>query len=139
MCGDGFAFTVRIRGEIDSVHTSGQLLQPGNNFLFAGDDDVFGFEVVLDIHAESALGQIFDVPERGLNGVAFAQILLNGFRLGGRFDDDESFWQWIPQLVETSTKVRSCQLSALSSRFCIDWIKDANILFTSTTPPTSRS
>ena len=88
MCGDGFAFTVRVRGEIDSVHTSGQLLQPGNNFLFTGDDDVFGFEVVLDIHAESALGQIFDVPERGLNGVAFAQILLNGFRLGGRFDDD---------------------------------------------------
>src|SRR5438477_4903178 len=98
MRSDGFAFAVRVRGEIDGVRVAGELLQAGNNFLFAGDDDVFGLEVVLYIHAERTLGQIFDVPERGLNGVAFAQILLNGFRLGRRFDDDESFWQMCPQI-----------------------------------------
>ena len=99
MRGNGFAFAVRVRGEIDGVHAKRQFLQLGNNLLFAGDNDVFGFEVVIDVHTEGALGQIFDVPERGLDGVAFAQIFLNGFRLGGRFDDDESFWQCVPRLV----------------------------------------
>ena len=46
---------------------SRQLLQLGENFFFAGNDDVVGLEIVVDIDAERALGQIFDVAERGLD------------------------------------------------------------------------
>src|SRR5205814_4091563 len=107
--------------EIDGVHAECQFLQLGNDLLFARNNDVFRFEVVIYVHTESALGQIFDVPERGLDSVAFAQILLNGFRLGGRFDDDESFWQMCPQIpfdgLEASTNQQllatSCVVLAL--------------------------
>ena len=86
--GNGFAFAVRIRRQVDRVHSACQLLQLGNDLFLAGNDDVLGIEIVIDVDAQRALGQIFDVPERGLNRVALAQILLNCFRLGRRFDDD---------------------------------------------------
>ena len=88
MGGDGFAFAVRVRRQVDGVRGRGQLLQLGENFFFAGDDDVLGLEVVCDIDAESALGQILHVAERGFDREAFTQIFLDGLRLGGRFDDD---------------------------------------------------
>ena len=88
MRGNGFAFAVRVRGEIDRVHADSELLQLGDDLLFTGNDDVLGIEIVIDVDAQRALGQIFDVPERGLNRVALAQILLNCFRLGRRFDDN---------------------------------------------------
>ncbi len=40
--GDGFAFAVRVRRQIDGVGRLRQLLQPGDNLLFAGNDDVLG-------------------------------------------------------------------------------------------------
>ena len=86
--GDGFAFAVRVRRQVDVVRGQRQLLQLGENFFFAGNDDVFGLEFVVDINAQRALRQIFDVTERGFDNVAFAKIFLNGFRLAGRFDDD---------------------------------------------------
>ena len=85
--GDGLAFAVRVGGEINGIRRDGQLLQLGDDFLFAGDDDVFGFEVIVDVDAQGALGQIFDVAEGSLDGVALAQIFFDGLRLGGRFDD----------------------------------------------------
>ena len=88
MRSDGFAFAVRVRRQVDVVRRLRQLLQLGENLLFAGDDDVFGIEIVVDIDTQSALGQVFHVAERGLDSEAFAKIFLNGFRLGGRFDDD---------------------------------------------------
>ncbi len=88
MRSNGFAFAVGIGSEIDGVDAEGQLLQLGQNFLFAGNDDVLSAEVVVDVHTQSALGQIFHVAVRGLDGEVLAQILLNGFRLSGRFDND---------------------------------------------------
>ena len=88
MRGNGVTLAVRVRREIDRVHAASEFLQLGDDFFFARNDDVLGFKVIIDIDPESALGQIFDVPERGLNREAFAQILLNCFRLGRRLDDD---------------------------------------------------
>ena len=65
-----------------------QLLQLGQNFFFARNDDIIGLEVVVRIHAQRALGQIFHVAERGFDSKSLTQIFLDGLRLGGRFDDD---------------------------------------------------
>ena len=86
--GDGFALAVRIGCEVDRIGRLRQLLQLGENFLFAGNDDVFGVEVILDIDAQGALGQVLDVAKRGLDRETLAQIFLDGFRLARRFDDD---------------------------------------------------
>ena len=88
MCGNGLAFAVRVRRQIDRVHRAGQLLQLGQNFFFPGNDDVVGFELVAGIHTQSALGQIFHVAERGLDSKSLSQIFLDGLRLGRRFDND---------------------------------------------------
>jgi len=40
------------------------------------------------VDAQSALRQVFHVAQRGLDRVSLAQIFLDGFRLGGRFNDD---------------------------------------------------
>ena len=85
---DGFAFAVRVRRQIDVVRGQGQLLQPGENLLLAGNDDVFRLEFVVDIDAQRALGQVFDVPERSFDGEALTQIFLDGLGLGRRLDDD---------------------------------------------------
>ena len=65
-----------------------QLLQPGDNFLFAGNDDVFRFEVIVDVDSERALRQILHVAERSFDSEALAQIFLDGLRLGRRLDDN---------------------------------------------------
>ena len=88
MSSDGFAFAVRVRREIDGVRRGRQLLQLGDDFFFAGNDDVVGLEIIINIDTESALGQIFDVPERGFDREALTQIFLDSFRLGRRFDND---------------------------------------------------
>ena len=48
-----------------------------------------GLELVLDVHAEVALGQVADVAVRGPDGVVGAQVLLDGLRLGRRLDDHQ--------------------------------------------------
>ena len=88
MRGDSFALAVRVRGEIDRIRRQRQLFQLGDNFFFAGDDDVIRLEPVGDIHTQRALGQIFDMTERSLDREALAQIFLDGFRLSCRFDND---------------------------------------------------
>ena len=85
---DGFAFAVRVRSQINVVRGLGQLLQPGQDFFLARDDDVLSLEILVDFHAQLALGQILDVAERGFDLVALAQIFLNRLGLGGRLDDD---------------------------------------------------
>ena len=79
MGGDGFAFAVRVRRQIDRVSGLCQLLQLGEDFFFARNDDVFGLEVVVHIHTQSALGQVFDVAERGLDRVTLAQDISGWF------------------------------------------------------------
>ena len=88
MRGYGFAFAVRVRGQINRDGSFGQLFQLGHNFLFAGNDDVLGGKVAFDVHTQLALRQVFDVAKRGFNFVVLSQVLVDGFRLGRRFDDD---------------------------------------------------
>src|SRR5256886_4220792 len=59
-----------------------QLVQPGDDFLLARNDDVISFEIVVYVDAQSAFGQIFDVAERRLDRVALSQIFLHCLRLG---------------------------------------------------------
>src|SRR4029077_882991 len=56
MGGNGFAFAIRVRREVDVVGRESQLLQLGQNFFFSGNDDVFGFEIVFDVDTEAAFG-----------------------------------------------------------------------------------
>ncbi len=63
MRGDGFAFAIRIRRQVHGVRALRQLLQLDEDLFFAGDDDVFGIEVVFDIDAKIAFRQIFHVAE----------------------------------------------------------------------------
>ncbi len=77
--GDGFAFAVRVRRQIDVVRGQGQLLQLGENFLLAGNDDVFRLEIVVDIDAQRALGQVFHVAERGFDREALCQDISEWF------------------------------------------------------------
>ena len=88
MGGDGFAFAIRVRREIDAVGREGQFLQLGQDLFFSGDDDVFGIEIVFDIDTRAALGQVFHVAERSIDRESLAQILLDSFRLSRRFDND---------------------------------------------------
>ena len=88
MRGNGLAFAVRVRRQVDGIGGGGELLQLGDNFFLAGNDDVVGLEIVFDIDAQGALGQVLHVPERGFDGITLPQIFLDRFRLGRRFDDD---------------------------------------------------
>ena len=85
---DGFAFTIRVRRQIDRIRRVRQLLQLDQDLFFSGDNNVFGIEFVLDVDTQRALGQILDVPKRSLNRKTLPQIFLYGLGLGWRFDDD---------------------------------------------------
>ena len=88
MRGDRLALAVRVRRQVNFVCRGGQLLQFPDDLLFAGNDDVFRVEIVININPQSALGQIFHVAKRRLDRVTLSQILLDGFCLGRRFDND---------------------------------------------------
>ena len=88
---DGFAFSIRVSGEIDRVSFPGRLLKIGNDLpivalLGIRDDLVFRLEIVLHIDAQPFGRQIFDMPDRGLHDEVLAEILIDCFRLGRRFD-----------------------------------------------------
>ena len=94
MLTDRFAFTIRVGGEINGSGGLGGLLQIGNNpfvvaFLRVGNDFVFRLKMILHIHAETFRRQVFDMPDRGHHNEVLAQVFIDRFRLGGRFDYDE--------------------------------------------------
>src|ERR1700686_82312 len=60
MSGDGFAFAIRVRREVDVVGRKGQLLQLGQNLFFPGNDDVFGFEIVFALAGDSTMTRPLD-------------------------------------------------------------------------------
>src|SRR5215469_15746573 len=65
---NGLALAVRVRRKVNRIRRGGQLLQLGDNLFFAGDDDVVRLKIVADVHTQSALGQVFDVPQGGFDG-----------------------------------------------------------------------
>jgi hypothetical protein len=99
---DGLALAVLISREEEFVCALEGLLQLGNRFLLRIRHDVVRLEAVLDVDGELSerpllefgrqilgLDQVADVPDGGLNLVAFAQVLGDRLRLGRRLDDDE--------------------------------------------------
>ena len=65
--GNRLAFAVRVRRQVDRFRRLRQLLQPGDDLLFAGNYLVFGRKLVVQIDPERLLGQILNVPERGFD------------------------------------------------------------------------
>ena len=87
--GDGFAFTVKVGGEVHALGLGRELPQLGHGLDPALDNLVSGLEVASYVDAELSLGQIADVPERRFDDVAAAEVLADRLRLGGRLDDYE--------------------------------------------------
>ena len=104
--GDGLPLAVLVGGEIQLVGGCHELLQLTHLVPLAAAQNVERLEVVLDIDTQARprlgpvglgnlrrlRGQVADVPERGLHGVAAAEVIEEaGDRggLGGRFHDDD--------------------------------------------------
>ncbi len=91
--GDRLALAVEVGREEDDVRALGRLLDVVDLLATVLVDDVFGLELVVDVHAELALagvlGQVADVAVGREHAVIRPQIALDGARLGRRFDDDE--------------------------------------------------
>ncbi len=94
MLADRFAFAIRVGREKDRVGGFRGLLQIRHDFpvvalLGVGDDFVMRLEIILDVDAQVFRGQILDMPDRGHHDVVLAEIFIDSFRLGRRFDDNQ--------------------------------------------------
>ncbi len=87
------AFTVKVRGEVDEIRLLGGLGDLRDLLAAVRDDLVARREIVLDVHAELVLaelfGQIPDVPIGSQNSVAGPEVALDRLCLGRRFHDHQ--------------------------------------------------
>ena len=121
---DGLALAVRVGCEIDGVALLRGLLQLADQGLLAADGLIIGLEIVLDVDAQLALGQVAQMAHAGLDRVAPAEIFPDGFRLGRRLDDHQIFFchvfdSFIP-LVPPEWK-SACRRSGPHSRRARAW------------------
>ena len=77
-------FPVRVGRDVQRARPLGRLLQLVEHLLLGGKHLVLRLEALLLVHAELGLGQIADVPHRGLDDVLRVQILLDRLDLRGR-------------------------------------------------------
>ena len=89
MPGDGLPLAVHIGGEVDGAGALGDALELRDDLALAADGLVLGLEVVLEVDPELALGQVADMPHRGLHDEVLAQVLVDRARLGGALDDHQ--------------------------------------------------
>ena len=87
--GDGLAFPVRVRPQVDLRDVRRRLLQLLDNLGLPQDGDVFGRKIVLQVHPQLVFGQVLDVPFAGDHLDVGAQVFLQGLGLGGRFHDEQ--------------------------------------------------
>ena len=87
--GDRLALPVVVGGEVDRLRPLGSLGDRVDHLVLVLVDHVLEGEPVVDRHAQRALGQIPDVANRGQDLVVLAEVLLDGFGLGGRFHHHE--------------------------------------------------
>jgi hypothetical protein len=84
------AFAVQVGCEEDFGGGLGGGTEVGDDFAAAVGDFVGRFEVVVDVDVEALGRDVTDVTDGGFDGVAGAEVLVDGFGFGGGFDDDES-------------------------------------------------
>ncbi len=89
MPGNRLAFAIRVGGENELVGTLGGLGDVVETLLRLGIDLPHHAEIVLGIHRAGLGWQVADMAKGGQDFVAAAQILIDGFRLGGRFNNDK--------------------------------------------------
>ena len=89
--GDGLALAVGVGGEDDLLVHLGRRPELVDRLAPAFDHLVVGLEAVVHLHAHLLLGEVADVAHRGANVETVPQEPLQGSRLGGRLDDDQSF------------------------------------------------
>ena len=86
--GDGLAFAVRVGGQdqlVGAFDGGGDVLDLG---LGAGIDFPDHGEVFVRLDRAVLGGQVADMAEAGQHFIVAAQILIDGFGLGGGFDDE---------------------------------------------------
>ncbi len=82
MPGNGLSLAIGIAGQIDLVGRLGVLLQRLDEVALTAYVDIFGREIMLDIDAELALGQVAQMTHGGAHHVFAAEILLDRLGLG---------------------------------------------------------
>ena len=102
MPADALAFPVFVRGQNQLVRVFERGAQFGDDLFLGGRDDVERIEILLHIHSQSCprlffyFGrnltgrgrQVADMAHTGFDHIAFGQEVADGFRFGGRFDND---------------------------------------------------
>ena len=76
--GDSFAFTIRVRGQINLAGVAGGLFQAFYDLLLARDVFVAGLESVFYINAHLFAGKVLDMAYRRRNIIGVAEIFFNG-------------------------------------------------------------
>ncbi len=91
--GNRLPLAVRVSRQVNLLGSLHARLEILHNLGLVTRNQVLRREIVVDIDAELALGQVPDVPHRRLDLESPSQVLLDGPGLGGRLDDDElSSW-----------------------------------------------
>ena len=67
MGGNRLPFAVRVRRQVDGICPFGHLLQLGDDLFFTWNNFIFRRELVLQVDPKGLLGQVLDVPHRGLH------------------------------------------------------------------------
>ena len=87
--GNGLALAIGVGCEEHLVRVLGFLLDLLDDIALSADIDIVGGEIVFNIHAQGALGQITNVTHRSNDLVVRTEIALDGARLGGRLHNDQ--------------------------------------------------
>ena len=87
--GNGFAFAIRVRRQIERVGAPQGLGDGLDVALVFIDELILHGEVVLRVHCPTLGHQVAHVPIGGEDLEVLAQVTLDRPRLGGRLDDDQ--------------------------------------------------
>ena len=108
MPGDRLALAVRVRCKIDHVAGLGGFFQFVDQRFLALDRLVIGLEVMLDIYADLALGQIAQMPHAGRDDKVLAQIFANGLGLCRGFHNDQVLFCHVDYSSNNSALSEKC-------------------------------
>ena len=89
MPGDGFAFTVRVGGQIDHARLGRGPLEIGDRLFLGRHNFVRGFVALRDIKPELALGQVAHVAHARLHHISGTEKLVDRLGLLGALDDHQ--------------------------------------------------